>query len=322
MSARAAKRCAPPGQTLTCIARSFRLQYSRCFMSTTPAIALAESWLELPDGRLFWLAGRCAIGRHLDNNLVLEAPSVSRHHALLNAEAGGYFLSDLRSSNGTYVNRAPITRPTLLQDGDELRLGDAVVRFRCTRRADTNPMVTSADRTRRLEDVRETACWLLLADVAGYSTLSSQLGGKAALQRFQGWIAGMRPLIERHGGHINSYVGDAIFAWWPGDTCQPSQILTSLAAIEAWRAHSPVEFRLVIHHGSVLFTRSERGEELSGQEVNFIFRAEKIAKNFGAVSMLSEPAVRSLQLAGRCAPLGAATVEGIPGRFVFFGPPA
>jgi hypothetical protein len=38
--------------------------------------------------------------------------------------------------------------------------------------------------------------------------------------------------------------------------------------------------------------------------------------------MFSESAVQTLQLAGRCTPLGAATVEGIPGRFVFFAPPA
>ena len=159
----------------------------RCFMTNPASPVLAESWLELPDGRLFWLTGRCAVGRHLDNNLVLAAASVSRHHALLTADAGGgYTLSDLRSSNGTYVNRAPVTRPVPLQDGDELRLGDAVMRYRCTLRQEVDPVATSPDRTRRLEDVRERACWLLLADVAGFSGLNAELGGKAALQRFQG----------------------------------------------------------------------------------------------------------------------------------------
>lgn len=290
-------------------------------MTSSTAPILAESWLELPDGRLFWLSGRCALGRHLDNHLILEAPSVSRHHALLTPEPAGYLLSDLRSSNGTYVNRAPITRPTLLHDGDELRLGDAVLRYRCTRRPTADPAITSPERTRRLEDVREAACWLLIADVAGYSRLNTELGGKAALQRFQGWIAGMRPLLERHGGQINSYVGDAIFAWWSGESAKPGQVRAALAAIEAWRGQSPVAFRVVVHHGSVLFTRSERGEELSGQEVNFLFRTEKLAKGFGASAMLSEAAAQSLQLAGRCPPLGAASVEGIPGRFVFFAPP-
>ena len=71
---------------------------------------LPESWLELPDGRTFWLTGRCAIGRQTDNDLVLDLPALSRRHALLTAEAGGYTLSDLHSRNGTFVNRAVITR--------------------------------------------------------------------------------------------------------------------------------------------------------------------------------------------------------------------
>jgi pSer/pThr/pTyr-binding forkhead associated (FHA) protein len=290
-------------------------------MTTPPAPTLAESWLELPDGRLFWLTGRCTIGRHLDNQLVLETTSVSRHHAVLTQDPTGYNVSDLRSSNGTYVNRTPVQRPTLLRDGDELQLGDAILRYRCTRPPEAEAAHTSLEHTRRIDDVRERACWLLIADVAAFSALNAEVGSKTALQRFQGWIAAMRPLIERHGGLINSYVGDAIFAWWPGDTATPAQVRAALVAIEEWRPQSPVAFRVVLHHGSVLFTRSERGEELSGLEVNFVFRSEKVAKSLGAPAMLSEAAVQSLELAGHCQPLGAAPVEGIPGRFVFFAAP-
>lgn len=289
-------------------------------MSTSAAPTLAESWLELPDGRLFWLKRRCAIGRSIDNDLVLESNSVSRHHALVAAESNGYSLSDLHSSNGTYVNRTPVTRATELHDGDELKFGDAILRYRCTRQAAQETINTIPDRTRRIDNVQERACWLLLADVAGFSTLNTELGSKIALQRFQAWIAAMRPLIERNGGHINSYVGDAIFAWWPCDKADPAEVRTALSAIEAWRPQSPVSFRIVAHHGSVLFTRSERGEELSGQEVNFVFRAEKVAKSFGAHLMLSESAAHTLQMTSHCTPLGAATVEGIRGRFVFFTP--
>src|SRR5207253_960393 len=85
-------------------------------MSTSTPPALTESWLELPDGKLFWLKGRCSVGRHGDNDLVLDSPTVSRHHALLAAEVGGFAVSDLHSSNGTYVNRTPVTRVTPLHD--------------------------------------------------------------------------------------------------------------------------------------------------------------------------------------------------------------
>lgn len=291
------------------------------FMTSPSSPPFSESWLELPDGRLFWLSGRCAIGRSLDNTLVLEATAVSRYHALLTADASGYAVTDLHSANGSYVNRTPIVRMTPLRDGDELRLGDTLLRFRCTRRINLTPASEHLDRTRRMEDVRERACWMLLADVAGFSTLNNDLGAKGALERIREWIAGMRPLIEQHGGHINSYVGDAIFAWWPGDMTEPAQIRAALGAVETWRSQSPVAFRIVLHQGVVLASRSERGEELTGPEVNFIFRAEKVAKAFGTDAMLTEAAFRTLGLASECRSLGHAPIDGIAGRFEFFSAP-
>jgi hypothetical protein len=67
------------------------------------------------------------IGREAGNDIVLEDPQVSRHHARLTLEAGGYVLEDLGSTNGTFINdqRLMGTRP--INPGDKLRLGDNVV---------------------------------------------------------------------------------------------------------------------------------------------------------------------------------------------------
>ena len=43
-------------------------------MSAPASPSRAESWLELPDGNLFWLQSRCAVGRQADNDLVLDLP--------------------------------------------------------------------------------------------------------------------------------------------------------------------------------------------------------------------------------------------------------
>jgi class 3 adenylate cyclase len=142
------------------------------------------------------------------------------------------------------------------------------------------------------------------------------------VERFQGWIAGLRPLIEGHGGVINSYVGDAVFAWWPEQPGAGDELRSALAAIEAWRNSSPATFRLALHHGSALFTRSERGEELAGRDVNFVFRSDQVAKALGVATILSDAAVRSLGLHDRCRQLGEAQGRtGIEGRFRFFSTP-
>lgn len=72
------------------------------------------------------------IGRDNDNDIVLESMTVSRYHALLLREAGELLLLDLKSTNGTLVNgvAAPPDEPVQLADGDSIRFGEVVTRFR------------------------------------------------------------------------------------------------------------------------------------------------------------------------------------------------
>ena len=60
--------------------------------------------------------GATTIGRRSDNDIVLDDPSVSNQHARLNFE-NKYFLTDLRSSNGTFINGKKILHAKLA-DGD------------------------------------------------------------------------------------------------------------------------------------------------------------------------------------------------------------
>ena len=63
-----------------------------------------------------------AIGRGLDNDLVIDDPRVSRHHAQITFRHSHYLLRDLRSTNGTFVNRQPI-EAVVLANGDIVSIG-------------------------------------------------------------------------------------------------------------------------------------------------------------------------------------------------------
>ena len=72
------------------------------------------------------------IGRLGNNDLVLDDPSVSRHHAeIRRARDGSFSIVDLDSMNGIYVNGRR-TRGCALDDGDELEIGDARLSFELT----------------------------------------------------------------------------------------------------------------------------------------------------------------------------------------------
>jgi pSer/pThr/pTyr-binding forkhead associated (FHA) protein len=63
------------------------------------------------------------LGRDANAAVHMDRPGVSRRHACIRVEGARGILTDLGSKNGTFVRGQPIARPTLLQDGDEVRLG-------------------------------------------------------------------------------------------------------------------------------------------------------------------------------------------------------
>jgi pSer/pThr/pTyr-binding forkhead associated (FHA) protein len=65
------------------------------------------------------------IGRKPENDITIDwDKAVSRRHAQLELVAESWFVTDLDSANGTFVNGAKVDRKRALRVGDELRIGD------------------------------------------------------------------------------------------------------------------------------------------------------------------------------------------------------
>src|ERR1044071_5724656 len=67
--------------------------------------------------------GVTLIGRGSTSTIVVNAPSVSRHHARVRVEGGRCFVSDAGSSYGTYLNGARLTIETEMRGGDVFQCG-------------------------------------------------------------------------------------------------------------------------------------------------------------------------------------------------------
>jgi diguanylate cyclase (GGDEF)-like protein len=70
------------------------------------------------------------VGRGDDCEIQVEEHSVSRRHARIELGPDGFFVADLQSTNGTFVNDLPIATARL-SDGDYLRIGNCIYRFLC-----------------------------------------------------------------------------------------------------------------------------------------------------------------------------------------------
>lgn len=70
------------------------------------------------------------IGRRAGNEVALLDLEVSRQHARIDFVSPRYFLTDLGSTNGTWLNGQPVRGRQLLHDGDLIELGRQRLRFR------------------------------------------------------------------------------------------------------------------------------------------------------------------------------------------------
>ena len=70
-----------------------------------------------------------ALGRSPKNDIVLNDPNVSTFHARVERGASGFTLVDLKSTNGTVVNKKRLKEPALLRPNDLLVLGPVRLRY-------------------------------------------------------------------------------------------------------------------------------------------------------------------------------------------------
>lgn len=69
-----------------------------------------------------------SVGRVQGNDLMLPKGNVSKHHARLLYRDSRFIVTDLRSTNGTYVNGRKISQATIVREGDKIYVGDFVLR--------------------------------------------------------------------------------------------------------------------------------------------------------------------------------------------------
>jgi diguanylate cyclase (GGDEF)-like protein len=166
------------------------------------------------------------IGRGPDCNIRIHDSSVSRHHVRIQFDVDAFYMTDLGSTNGTFVNDAHVTG-CKLKDGDYLRVGNCIYRFlvgdnveaayheEIYRRAIIDAL-TDIHNKRYLMDYldRELArsarfhrpLVLMLFDIDQFKAINDQLGhlaGDSTLRELAGTVKtaiGREETFARYGG--------------------------------------------------------------------------------------------------------------------------
>jgi pSer/pThr/pTyr-binding forkhead associated (FHA) protein len=93
--------------------------------------AQVEVMIGVHSWRVQLQADRTTVGKAPENDIsLLEDPTASRLHAILERFPAGWCVTDLGSSNGTWVNSERIWSTRALRNGDEIRVGHSRLIFR------------------------------------------------------------------------------------------------------------------------------------------------------------------------------------------------
>lgn len=266
------------------------------------------------------MAGMCSIGRSAGNTIPLQDSEASRRHAMIHAQSNNEFwLIDLGSKNGSYLNGRRVHHPTQLKHDDKVKFGSVEFQFQQPDAEDeffSSP--TAGPET--VTVVRQDKCWLLMMDIEGFTALSQKAEVGDLAQLVGKWVMECSDAIATNDGVVNKYLGDGIFAYWHDGPQTASNVFGAVRQIQEFQKRPAPKFRAVFHYGDVtLGGASAAGEEnLMGPEVNFLFRSEKVVGGLGSYLSFSASAAKHWPKQDELKSLGQHPVKDYAGEHEFF----
>jgi class 3 adenylate cyclase len=279
-----------------------------------------RDWIETADGRCIELESVCSFGRGQGNTVHLTSLAASRRHAYVHAQQSGddveYWLVDLGSTNGTLHNGRRVTLPCRLGDGDVISIFDDRFVFR----SDRTYLARASTESTTIRVKHTDMCWMLIADIKGFTRLSRELHTDALGTMVGRWFSRCREVIQNADGTIDKLLGDGFLAYWRHDNEAATCVSQALAGLAGVRSPSVPDFRTALHLGGVLLHGSGGGaNSISGTEVIYLFRMERLAAALGVNAIVSDAARAALPEQWRGASIGSHALSGFPGEHPMFG---
>src|SRR5690242_8042438 len=141
------------------------------------------------------------MGRSEQCSIVIHDTTISRTHAMIQCtDSDEYYLIDMGSRDGTFVNERRVSTPVLLRNGDQISLGQTVVLFQNPNqvaRGATPVSTAHIDVTK----VLFTRCLIsaLVVDIRSYTVLSQSIDQSVLCQLIGGWFNEADTIMRKYG---------------------------------------------------------------------------------------------------------------------------
>jgi adenylate cyclase len=172
-----------------------------------------------------------------------------------------------------------------------------------------------------VREVRELICWFLVMDIENFVQLSSERPTEELARTVGAWLAECQRVIESHGGALSKFLGDGVLVYWNTRFSDPANVVAALKALRTMQSRRQPPFRWALHFGKAAFGAASVPGELSaiGQDLNFLFRLERLAAENKFSSIISEEANSHLGSLLETESLGSFPIKGFQGEHSVFG---
>jgi adenylate cyclase len=261
------------------------------------------------------------VGRGDENTLALpEDRWISRNHAMVQRmESGEFYLIDLGSRNGTFINGRRVTVPVTLQQGDRITFGQTEVDFYAP--APAQNLILPAHLAES-EDLTATAMLhvrrlisVMVIDIRDFTVMTRQLDEKLLSEVIGNWFRCAGDIIREHGSWVDKYIGDAVMAVWihGADGVNPPEILHIVKSLTAFQRMTnelndryplpfPMRIGAGLNTGYAMVGNTGSGDRPDytalGDTVNAAFRLESCTKQIGMDIALGETTYEYLASTG------------------------
>lgn len=213
------------------------------------------------------------IGRGTECDLVFDTQAISRKHCRLVLEEGRAVITDLGSTNGTWVDNLRITGPVALTGLRKIALGTLELRFEG---AAGHPDPAAPQHPPPAGPERRLAA-IMVTDVVGFSRMMG-IDEVGTLNRMAECRAGIiDPALAEFRGRIFKEMGDGLLSEFSSAVLALSAAVKIQAGLAARNAKLPeaehIILRIGVHQGEVL----TQGTDLMGDGVNIAARLEPLA---------------------------------------------
>lgn len=243
-------------------------------------------------------------GRESHSDVTLNDPQASRSHAVLRQMGNQYILSDMGSTNGTYLNKRRIHEATAVKDGDTIRIGSSEFVFKLLQDGATTA-IDVPERTIITKDVRVAEITVLVSDIRNYTQLSETLAIEKLSLVLGQWLRAVSQSVAKHGGQVDKFLGDCVYARWESMNDSSQSVINALKTAQDLdrickqvnREHKdlpkPIMVGVGINTGSAAVDFSSDNTAI-GDAVNIAFRLESASKELGKDIVISESSYRYL----------------------------